>query len=167
MMRRYLMILGALSGLVGPLRAQNPAPDPMRGQELRQMIEDRFAARVQEELGLNDAQAARMRVTVRQYFAKRRALEADERALRSAMSGQLRPGVAADQDSVARLMNAIIDVKQRYLETYRDELKDMSGYLNPVQRAQFFVMRERLLDRVRAAREQMGQEGARQRRFQP
>lgn len=166
-MRRCFMLLGALVALASPLKAQDPAGNPLRGEELRRRIEDRFAARVQEELGLNDDQAAKMRVTVRQYFAKRRGLEAEERAVRSAMSGQLRPGVAADQDSVGRLMNAIIDVRQRYVETYRDELKDMSAYLNPVQRAQFFVMRERLLDRVRAAREQGLQEGARAPRLQP
>jgi hypothetical protein len=167
MMRRCFMLLGALVALAGPLKAQDPTGNPLPGEELRRRIEERFAARVQEELALNDEQAARMRVTVRQYFAKRRALEAEERSLRSAMSGQLRPGVAADQDSVSRLMNAIIDGRKRYVETYRDEMKDMSAYLSPVQRAQYFMMRERLLDRVRAAREQGLQEGTRAPRPQP
>jgi hypothetical protein len=41
----------------------------------------------------------------------------------------------------------------RYVETYRAEVRDLSSFLDPVQRAQFLILRERLLDRVREAQE--------------
>ena len=41
----------------------------------------------------------------------------------------------------------------RYAQSFKDEIKEMSGYLDPVQRAQYLVLRERLLERVRAAQE--------------
>ncbi|MGH7702218.1 MAG: Spy/CpxP family protein refolding chaperone [Gemmatimonadales bacterium] len=143
-----------------PLAAQQESPDSARVGELRRRIEDRFAARVQEELGLTDAQTAKMKATGSTYFTKRRGYEADERRLRAALAGQLRPGVAANQDSVSRLTDGLLDLKFKYVQSYRDELKEMSSYLSPVQRAQFFIMRERLLERVREARRaREGEEG--------
>ena len=136
----------------GALSSQAPQDDAAR-EALRQKIEDRFAARVQEELGLTDDQAAKMRVTASTYFAKRRTLEQNERKLRQALAGQLRPGVAANQDSVSRLMESMLQVREKYLQTFREELKDQSAYLSPVQRAQYYMLREKLLERVRQARE--------------
>jgi hypothetical protein len=133
--------------LAAPAIAQDSEP-PMR-VDVRQRIEERFAARVREELGLTDQQAARLRETVGSYFVKRRGFEADERRLRQALAGQLRPGVAANPDSVGRITEGLADLKVRYAQTYKDELRELSGYLDPVQRAQFFLMRERLLERVR------------------
>ena len=136
-----------------PLSAQEPGDDATRALELRQRIEERFAARVREDLGLSDQQASKMRETVGGYFAKRRALEADERRYREVLGAQLRPGVAANRDSVSRLVEAMAELKVRYAETYKAELRDLSSFLDPVQRAQFFLMRERLLENVRRARE--------------
>jgi hypothetical protein len=146
------LLVGGLIVAPGLLAGQEP-DDIDRAGDLRRQIEDRFTARVQEELGLTDDQSVKMRTTVTGYFHKRREMEATERMLRSALAGQLRPGVAANQDSVAKLIDAIMEVKLRYTQSFRDELKEMSVYLTPVQRAQFLVLRERLFDRIREARE--------------
>lgn len=155
--------------LVGilPLGAQETGPEPGdRAVELRRQIEDRFAARVQEELGLTDQQASRMREVVGGYFVKRRGMEAEERRLRQSMAGELRPGVAANKDRVARLTDQLLDLKVRFAQSYRDEVKDLSGFLDPVQVAQFLIMRERLFDRIREAQEDRGaQSGAGRRRL--
>ncbi|MFN8652880.1 MAG: Spy/CpxP family protein refolding chaperone [Gemmatimonadales bacterium] len=152
MRRTSLLLLGlALVGAV-PLVAQD-AEDDTRAGQLRQQIEDRFAARVQEELGLTDQQTVRLRETAGSYFAKRRALEAEERRLKQALAAELRPGVAANKETVARLTDQLLDNKVRYTETYRSEVKDMSAFLDPVQRAQFLILRERLLEKVRQAQE--------------
>lgn len=150
-----------------PARAQELDSDPVRAGQLRQQIEERFTARVQEDLALNDQQTAKMKSTVRIWFAKRRDLEDENRKLRQGLAGQLRPGVAADADTVARLTDALLDLKVRYAQTFKDELKEMSGYLDPVQRAQFLVLRERLLERVREAREMRDDSLPRTRHRQP
>ena len=41
----------------------------------------------------------------------------------------------------------------RYVQTYQDEVKELGTFLDPVQRAQFLIMRERLLDQIRRAQE--------------
>jgi hypothetical protein len=149
---RLLLVCGAL--LAAPLRAQDAAPaEPGRAGELRRLIEERFTARVQEELGLTDQQSSRLREVVWQYFAKRRAMEADERRLRQALAGELRPGVAANSDNVARLTDQLLDLKLRYVQSYKDEVRDQSAFLNPVQRAQYLMLRERLLDRIKEAQD--------------
>jgi len=164
---RTVVLAGLLLAASGTSRlaAQVQDEPPARAQELRQRIEDRFAARVQEELGLTDDQTSRLRTTAREYGTRRRDLEARERELRSALAGQLRPGVAADQDSVARVTQSLLDLKVTYAQTYRDEMADLSRYLTPVQRAQLFIMRERLMQRVKEIRTRRDDgEGFRRRR---
>jgi hypothetical protein len=152
---RWLFILAVL--LTAPLRAQeNGAADQGRAGELRRLIEERFTARVQEELGLTDQQSARLREVVWQYFGKRRALEAEERQLRHGLAAELRPGVAANSENVARLTDQLLDVKLHYVQSYKDELREQSAFLNPVQRAQYLILRERLLDRIKEAQDLRG-----------
>jgi hypothetical protein len=154
-MRRLMVTMVLAVVLAARVAAQEPAePNPERAARLRQMIEARFAARAQEELGLNDEQFQRLRSTSAQFAAQRRGVEEQERRLRQAMAFQLRPGIAADQDSVAKLTDALINVKGAYVQAYRDEMKALSAFLTPVQRAQYFVLRERLLNLAQQVRTQ-------------
>ena len=161
MRRTILWVAGSLAIATTPAAAQDSAGPPAAAPALRQRIEERFAQRVQEELGLSGDQTAKLRVTAREFAGRRRGLEAQERDLRQALSSQLRPGVAADQDSVARITNDLVNLKLEYAQTFRDEMKDFSGYLSPVQRGQLFLMRERLLQRVEDIRNQRGDAGPR------
>jgi hypothetical protein len=149
---RWLVLFTAL--LAAPLTAQGTDPaDQGRSGELRRLIEERFTARVQEELGLTDQQSSRLREVVWQYFAKRRAMEGEERQLRQGLAAELRPGVAANSDNVARLTDQLLDLKLRYVQSYKDELREQAAFLNPVQRAQYLILRERLLDRIKEAQD--------------
>lgn len=146
------VLLGfALFLAAAPLRAQDDA-DPARADSLRGVIQQRFARQVQQQLGLTQEQADQMRATTLTYFAKRRTLEIQERRLKQALAAQMRPGQAADQDSVARLTDQLLTLKIQQVQSYRDELKEMT-YLTPVQRAQFFIMRERLLEAIQNAQD--------------
>jgi hypothetical protein len=152
-MRFLILALAATVILGGPVRAQEGIDDPPRVERLRRLIQERFAARVQEELALSDQQADRMREVVGNYFLKRRNFDVEERRLRQALAGELRPGVAANKDNVARYTDQLLDLKVRYAQSYKDEVREMSSFLDPVQRAQFLLLRERLLDKVREAQE--------------
>jgi hypothetical protein len=119
-----------------------------RADSLRQRIEERFASRVQEELGLTDEQTTKLRATSQKFGARRLELRTRERQLRDALAEQLQPGVAAKPDSVTRLTDAMIELKLAAAQNSRDEMREVSTYLNPVQRARLFVMRERFYKRV-------------------
>lgn len=153
-MRRTWIWALALAAVTvsAPAMAQQPAPERPRLEELRRRVRERLAQRIQADLRLSDEQMSRLRVTVGTFGARRRELEARQLAIRTALAGQLRPGGAAASDSVARLIDELAEVRVRYAETYRAELAEMSGYLDPVQRARITLLRERLVERGREFR---------------
>jgi hypothetical protein len=80
-------------------------------------------------------------------------MERDERRLRAALAGQLRPGVAANPDSVNKLVDALTNHRVAYAQTFQDEMRELSTILNPVQRGQYLLLRDRLMQRVQALME--------------
>jgi hypothetical protein len=151
-MRSHLLYSLALMILpVASVAAQRSDTADARADSLRHRIEERFAARVQQELGLTSEQATRLRATSATYGARRRQLRDRERQIKQALWQQLQPGVAANSDSVTRLTDALIELKLTSAQAARDEMKELSRYLNPVQRARLYVMREQLYHRVKKA----------------
>lgn len=134
--------------------------DSPRAEQLRGLIEERFAQRLTIELGLNDDQAARTRVILSTWGAKRRELERDERRYRQQLNGAMRPGVAANDQAVTRLVDAILNGRVAYVQTFKDEQVDLAGVLSPAQRAQYVLLRDRLMQRVQEIRNQRQGEGA-------
>jgi Spy/CpxP family protein refolding chaperone len=153
--RNVIIALGALAA-AAPAAAQVDSEPP--AAELRARIEERFTARVKEELALNDQQAARLREVAGSWARKRRGYEAEERELKRALASQMRPGVAAQPDSVTKLTQRLMDLRVEYAESYRSEYREL-GFLTPVQRAQYVALRERVLDNLRRARQQRMQRG--------
>jgi LTXXQ motif family protein len=139
-----------------PAAAQRADSAAAKTDSLRHRIEERFASRVQEQLGLTNEQTAKLRATSQQFGVRRRELHTRYRALSQALRDQLQPGVAAKQDSVAKLTDAMIDLRIASAQATRDEMREVAKYLNPVQRARFFVMRDRLRHRMKEAREHRG-----------
>jgi Spy/CpxP family protein refolding chaperone len=157
--RLSLVAVLALVGSAQPMLAQDSSTARRPGAaEMRARIEARFTERVKTELGLTDEQTARLKEVAGGWYDKRHAMEGEERELRQALAGQLRPGVAANSDSVSRIVDQLLDLKVKYAESYREENRQL-GFLTPVQRAQYYSLRERLLDALKQAR-QMRRAGA-------
>jgi len=158
MTRTSLLWLLSL-GLVSALGAQ-VAPDSARAEQLRSEIERRFGERVRAELALTDDQATRLKATQERFGERRRALMRQQMERRRALQGQMRPGVEANADSVRKLMDAMHAGRQELLRVEQDEDKEMAGYLTPVQRAQFQMMRQRFVERIQEVRrERAGMRG--------
>ena len=64
----------------------------------------------------------------------------------------MQPGIAANRDSVSKLTDAAAEIRVQYAQSFREELRETSKFLDPVQRARLFTMRERLLQKVREIR---------------
>ena len=159
MRRAYLWSLMLALAPFGVAGAQRRDTSSIRGDSLRHRIEERFAARAQEELGLTTEQTAKLRATSQQFGARRGELRSRDERLRDALAAQLRPGVAANQDSVAKLTDAMIGLRMAEAQASRDEVKEQSKYLNPVQRARLYVMRERFAHRLREVHGHRGDMG--------
>jgi Spy/CpxP family protein refolding chaperone len=155
MMKRLWL---ALSLVLAPgLAAQEPSParpDTAEAERLRARIEERFSQHVQQELRLTPDQAAKLRASQEKYGSQRRALMRQQLERRRALEEQMQPGVAANADSVKRLMDGMQAGRTAMLKIEQDEDREMAGYLTPVQRARYQRMREMLMRRVNEMREQ-------------
>jgi hypothetical protein len=150
-----LGLTGLLLIVAGSLaRGQDTLADPVRAERLRQLIEDRFTERLGRDLGLSDDQATRVHGILATWNAKRRSLEREERRLRQALAAQMRPGVAAEEAVVSRTLDAILDGRLAFVQSFRDELRELATVLTPVQRAQYLLLRDRLAQRVQEIRSQ-------------
>jgi hypothetical protein len=145
------LILVASTLATSAMAQQRDAPFRAR---MRQNIEERFIDRLRTELQLTDTQERHLRDISRVHAARRVELEERQVAIRDALQSQLRPGVAADKDSVQRLLSAMMEARIGYLESFRDELTALTPVLDPVQRAQFFFLRDRVYQRAQEIREQ-------------
>jgi hypothetical protein len=100
-------------------------------------------------MGLDAEQAEQLRSTAARFARERRGLEQADRDIKRGLQGQLRPGVAADQDSLVVLLRAMGDNRAAYVQSFRSELTAMAEFLDPVQQAQYVMLRERLLEQIR------------------
>jgi len=157
---KRLWMLSVAVLLVPGLAAQEPPPPPRgrpdsaEAERLRVQIEERFAQHVQQELQLTPDQASKLRASQERFGTRRRALMRQQLERRTALQGQMRPGEAANADSVRKLMDGMQAGRAEMLKIEQDEDREMAGYLTPVQRARYQMMRQRLLERVNEMRQQ-------------
>ena len=159
MMKRLIPVSVIALAIAAPLPAQEGPPP--RGPELRRELEQRFAAQIREQLQLTGDQEARVRGIMSGYAEKRRGLESDERGMRQALNGQLRPGIAANADSVAKLVDAISAARVNYAKLIQDEMRELGTVLDPIQRGQLFLMRDRIFQRMQEFRDAARSRGER------
>ena len=141
------------SGAAQPFEGRGQGMMGGRREQLRAQIEERFAQRVKMELGLNDQQMDKLRVALRADRDRRLHVQDRERDLRGAMADQMRPGVAANQDSLARLQDALVQNHIARAQLEQQEQRELSQFLTPVQRTRLMYMRQMLIQRIQTIRE--------------
>ena len=160
-MRKLIWMFGFV--LVPALAAQQDsmlARDSAVRDQLQQEIERRFGAVVQRQLGLTDDQAGKLRATEERFRPRRRAIMQEQVLLRMGLRDQMRPGEAANSDSVRRLMDGMQANRSALLQIEQEQDREMSGYLTPVQRARYQMLRERLVQRLQEVRRERAGQGA-------
>ncbi len=113
-------------------------------QMLQQQVMQRYMENYKQQAGLNDEQFQDFTQLTERAFNERRELQQRERVLWQALEGQMKPGVAADADSLVNLIDAIFDVQEELIETERRNQADLAEFLTPVQRAQLMLSQRRL-----------------------
>jgi hypothetical protein len=119
-----------------------------RRAELEQRVRERFLAQVNERLGLDAAQRARLETVLRQGAEERRALALESRQLRvelvRAVADTASPFVRYQQ-----LLDRMSDLRTREQALERRETAALAEFLDTRQQAQFLVLRMHLNERVR------------------
>jgi Spy/CpxP family protein refolding chaperone len=118
----------------------------------------RREAWVRGALSLTTDQAAKLEATRARFAPQRRAVMERRRAIVQGLRGQLQPGIAANADSVRKLLDARDQNRSALAQLQRDEEKEMAGYLSPVQRARLDLLRERFAG-MRSRRGRGGRSG--------
>ena len=143
--------------LAPTLRAQNPGP--VR-QALIQRITQQFMENYRNQAGLTPEQYQRFRTVAQRSFEARQERQRKEQELWRALQAQMRPGFAANADSVSRLLDAIVASRAAAVEQLRADEREFATFLSPVQRAQLFLQLERLQRNIEATiRRRMQQAG--------
>jgi hypothetical protein len=161
---KKLLAIGCAVLLAPGIAAQQR--DTAEAGRLRAQIEQRFTERVQQELKLTADQTTKLRATHERFGTRRRTLMQQQMERRRALDGQMQPGVAANSDSVRKLMDGLRAGRMEMVKLEQDEDQEMSSFLTPVQRARYHQMREHLMRRVGEMRGQrqggrMGGQGQR------
>jgi Spy/CpxP family protein refolding chaperone len=151
-MRKYILL--SLAVLLAPsLSAQqrdsmSAQRDTAEAGRLRREIEQRFSDHVQQDLKLTPDQATKLRATQERFGTRRRTLMQQQMERRRALNDQMQPGLAANSDSVRKLMDGLRTGRTEMLKIEQDQDREMSGYLTPVQQARFQEIREQFMQRV-------------------
>lgn len=151
-MNRFVLLSLAVLVVPGVATAQRDSvrarSDTAEAGRLRARIDSAFGERVRQQLNLTPDQTTKLRATQERFGTRRRTLMQQQMQRRRALEDQMQPGVAANSDSVRKLMDGIQSGRAEMVRIEQDENQEMSGYLTPVQRARYQQMRERLMMRV-------------------
>ena len=132
--------------------------DRQRVMRFQQQIEERWGGMVQNQLNLNDQQMDRVRTATRANQDRHRDISRREEDLHRLIGEQLQPGVAANQDSLGRMLEGLLQARVAHVQSDQQLNRDLAQFLTPVQRARLFVMTRRFEQRVGEIRGRM-QEG--------
>jgi hypothetical protein len=133
-MRRF-WLAGLFLVLGAPLAAQ-VGPGPER---LREQVMVRFMNNFRNQAGLTDEQFASFQSAARTSWEARAQLQRREREILQALERQMRPGIAADADSVSALIEAAIQVQTDLVTQARADQVAYAEFLSPVQRGQLVL----------------------------
>ena len=134
---------------------QGPPPReqqiPPARQRLLLEINRQFMNQARNRLALSPDQFPRFQRIVSGHALVRSGLQGEEHRTEFALREQLRLGAAGNQDSMSRLLTSLNTIRSRITATDTEESRDLEPVLNPTQRAQWQVMRDRFAQQVRAA----------------
>lgn len=138
--RAWVLAAAGLLLTAAPVVGQEPEG---RREMLMREIMQRFVENVASHAAMDTAQAQRFRDDVRESFQRRREQERRERQLWRALERQMRPGVAANVDSVTGLLDDLMALRIEAARHAQAEYQEYGAYLSPVQRAQVMLAWER------------------------
>jgi periplasmic protein CpxP/Spy len=157
MMRWRWMILVLTVAVAGPARAQDAADNSQRPAV--QALQRRMLEIVQRTLGASDDQMRQLADVDRRYQQERRELNQRDRQARQTIRAEVLRDTLADQNLVARELDALVDVQRRRIDVFAREQRDLARFLTPVQRAKYATLQEGLRRKVEQLRQRQQENG--------
>lgn len=129
------------------------ASDSVGRARLENEIRRGFARAVRQRVGLNDEQMRRLGPVATRYEQLRRQLQIEERDTRLSLRAALRNEQTADQKQVEQLMQRMLEIQKRRLQSVESEQLELATIMTPVQRAKFSALQEQIRRRVEQMRQ--------------
>lgn len=139
----------------GGLRGQPPAERQMLQRQVRQA----FAKAVRRQLNLTDDQMRKLQSVDLKYERQRFALLRDERQARVALKGAMDDSTSVDQAKVEAYLSQLVKAPRVRADLLEAEQKELADFLNPLQRAKYLAMKERLNRRMQELAQPEGGRG--------
>ena len=152
---RKTIIGMALVLVVVPLSAQERG-GPGR-EALRRAVVERFVQNYTQQAGLTEEQRDQFGQALQRHFRQRQELAMRRRQILRGIEEQMRPGVAADADSVAALVEGLLTLDEESAAAARSEQEAYAAFLSPVQRGLLVVHNERLQRQIQNVQRRQGQ----------
>ena len=155
MLRTIVVAVALTLSAAAPALAQRRAPgraQPQQRAKLEQQFRQRGEEIVRRQLNLSDDQMRRLRDVNSRFDGQRRGLVQQERDARVALRNEIARGSSADQGRVSQLMAQVRDLQQQRFSLQQQELQQLSGFLTPVQQAQYEGLVTRMRERARQLR---------------
>jgi periplasmic protein CpxP/Spy len=156
-MRLRAVMLALVCTFAAPLRAQGVADSAER--PLVQALQRRVLEVVQQTLGATDGQMRQLAEVNRNYEGERRTLNQRDRAARQTIRAEVLRDSLADQNTVGRMLDELVDVQKQRLDVFAREQRDLARFLSPVQRAKYATLQEGLRKKVDQLRQQRQEKG--------
>ncbi|WP_396212956.1 Spy/CpxP family protein refolding chaperone [Gemmatimonas sp.] len=118
--------------------------DDPRRVALERRFQERVERMVRERLQLTDEQAGKLRDVATRTEESRRALRRDEMQARQAMRDELWAGDNANEARISELLDQMPRLERRRLDLMEQELRELSKFLSPLQRARYFALQDEL-----------------------
>ena len=136
-----------------PQRVPPPQDDSTQRQTLAKAIRQRWQQIVHDRLGLNDVQMRQLQETTRHFNAQRQTLNQEERAIRTEMRDQVTGAAPADDKHLAAMIDTVLDLQRQRLELTRNEQRELSLFLTPLQRVKYLALQEQLRQQMEKLRQ--------------
>jgi protein CpxP len=130
-----------------PREGQRPVTTAQR-DSLEARVRARMAQVLQRQLELTDDQSRRITALSQRLEPRRRALVAEERAVRTALRAQIAAGDSARDAELTSLLNRMIEVQRARVLLLETEQQELTAFLTPLQRAKYLGIEEQM--RLRA-----------------
>ena len=143
-----------------PQPATAPVPSAAQSQarrSLEQQLQQRMGQVVRKRLQLTDTQFTQLQAVNLRYAGRRARLLQQERGLRQQLRQQVLRGAQADQAKVSTLLDQIMTLQESRLALTREEQRDLTPFLTPVQRARYAAIQDQVHRRITELRRQRQQ----------
>ena len=154
---RGVALVALACGLASPVAAQGGGDSTQRPAV--QALQQRVLEVVQRTLGATDDQMRQLVAVNRSYEGERRELNQKDREARQTIRAELLRDADADQNTVSRMLDAMVDVQRQRLDVFVREQRDLARFLTPVQRAKYATLQAGLRKRVEQLRQRRQENG--------